>query len=34
MLHLVGNISVTEHDNNQPHWMKDMSWLHQEWSVK
>jgi len=25
---------ITEHDNNQPHWMKDMSWLHQQWSVQ
>jgi len=22
--------SITEHDNIQPHGMKDMSWLHQE----
>jgi hypothetical protein len=24
---------ITEHDHNQSHWMKDMSTLHQEWSV-
>ena len=25
---------ITEHDNNLPYWMKDISWLHQEWSVQ
>jgi hypothetical protein len=25
---------ITEHDNSQLHWMKDMSWLHQQWSVQ
>jgi len=25
---------ITEHDNNQPHWMKDISWLHQKWYVQ
>ena len=25
---------ITEHDNNQPQWMKDMSWMHQVWSVQ
>ena len=25
---------ITEYDNNQPYWMKDISWLHQEWSVQ
>ena len=25
---------ITEHDNDQLHWMKEMSWLHQQWSVQ
>jgi hypothetical protein len=25
---------MTEQDTNQPHWMKDISWLHQEWFVQ
>ena len=25
---------ITEHDNSQLHWMKDIPWLHKEWSVQ